>query len=66
VSSPPSGPPAPGGVQAALARHVGKALAPHILATGGIFDASGKNFYVSIQHNISGKATILDITGWHY
>ena len=32
--------------------------------TGGIFDASGQNFYVSIQHNISGKATILDITGW--
>jgi hypothetical protein len=34
--------------------------------TGGIFDASGSNFYVSIQHNISGKATILDITGWKY
>ena len=33
--------------------------------TGGIFDATGKHFYVSIQHNISGKATILDITGWH-
>ena len=32
--------------------------------TGGIFDASGKNFYVSIQHNISGKATVIDITGW--
>jgi hypothetical protein len=32
--------------------------------TGGIFDASGQNFYVSIQHNISGEATILDITGW--
>jgi hypothetical protein len=32
--------------------------------TGGIFDASGENFYVSIQHNISGEATILDITGW--
>ena len=32
--------------------------------TGGIFDASGKHFYVSIQHNISGQATILDITGW--
>jgi secreted PhoX family phosphatase len=34
--------------------------------TGGIFDASGGHFYVSIQHNISGKATILDITGWNY
>ena len=32
--------------------------------TGGIFDATGKHFYVSIQHNISGEATILDITGW--
>ena len=32
--------------------------------TGGIFDATGKHFYVSIQHNISGKATILDVTGW--
>ena len=34
--------------------------------TGGIFDASGQHFYVSIQHNISGKATILDITGWDH
>ena len=34
--------------------------------TGGVFDASGKHFYVSVQHNISGKATILDITGWEY
>ncbi len=32
--------------------------------TGGTFDATGRHFYVSIQHNISGKATILDITGW--
>ena len=32
--------------------------------TGGIFDATGKHFYVSIQHNISGAATIFDITGW--
>jgi hypothetical protein len=34
--------------------------------TGGIFDASGEHFYVSVQHNISGEATILDITGWNY
>jgi hypothetical protein len=34
--------------------------------TGGIFDATGQHFYVSVQHNISGKATILDITGWDY
>jgi hypothetical protein len=32
--------------------------------TGGIFDASGRHFYVSVQHNISGAGTILDITGW--
>jgi hypothetical protein len=32
--------------------------------TGGTFDATGKHFYVSVQHNISGEATILDITGW--
>jgi hypothetical protein len=32
--------------------------------TGGIFDASGQHFYVVVEHNISGKALILDITGW--
>ena len=32
--------------------------------TGGFFDPTGKHFYVSIQHNSSGKGTILDITGW--
>src|SRR5262245_28700541 len=32
--------------------------------TGGIFDATGKHFYVSIQHNSSAFGTILDITGW--
>jgi hypothetical protein len=32
--------------------------------TGGTFDASGKHFFVSVQHNISGKATILEIDGW--
>jgi secreted PhoX family phosphatase len=32
--------------------------------TGGIFDASGRHFYVSVQHNISGSGVILDITGW--
>jgi hypothetical protein len=33
--------------------------------TGGFFDASGKHFFVSVQHNISGSGTILDITGWN-
>jgi secreted PhoX family phosphatase len=32
--------------------------------TGGIFDADGRHFYVSLQHNISGSGVILDITGW--
>jgi len=32
--------------------------------TGGIFDATGTHFYVSVQHNSSGKGVILDITGW--
>jgi hypothetical protein len=32
--------------------------------TGGIFDATGTHFYVSVQHNVSGMGTILDITGW--
>ena len=32
--------------------------------TGGIFDSSGRHFYVSVQHNISGYGTIVDITGW--
>jgi secreted PhoX family phosphatase len=33
-------------------------------STGGFFDATGKHYYVSIQHNSSGLGTILDITGW--
>ena len=32
--------------------------------TGGLFDAGGKNFYVSVQHNITGHGVILKITGW--
>ena len=32
--------------------------------TGGVFDASGTHFYVSVQHNISGHGVVLDITGW--
>lgn len=31
--------------------------------TGGIFDGSGDNFYVSVQHNITGHGVILRITG---
>jgi len=32
--------------------------------TGGIFDATGAHFYVSVQHNVTGHGVILDITGW--
>jgi hypothetical protein len=32
--------------------------------TGGIFDAGGRHFYVSVQHNVTGTGVILDITGW--
>ncbi|MGR9107758.1 MAG: alkaline phosphatase PhoX [Gammaproteobacteria bacterium] len=32
--------------------------------TGGFFDVSGKQFYVSVQHNITGHGVILEITGW--
>ena len=32
--------------------------------TGGVFDATGKNFYVSVQHNVTGHGVILKVTGW--
>jgi secreted PhoX family phosphatase len=32
--------------------------------TGGIFDATGTRFFVSIQHNVTGHGVILEITGW--
>jgi secreted PhoX family phosphatase len=32
--------------------------------TGGIFDATGTRFFVSVQHNITGFGTILEIDGW--
>ena len=32
--------------------------------TGGIFDGTGTRYFVSVQHNISGHATILEIDGW--
>jgi hypothetical protein len=32
--------------------------------TGGIFDATGRDFYVSVQHNVTGHGVILKITGW--
>jgi hypothetical protein len=33
-------------------------------STGGIFDAAGKRFWVSVQHNVTGHGVVLEITGW--
>jgi secreted PhoX family phosphatase len=32
--------------------------------TGGVFDAEGRRFFVSVQHNVTGKGLILELTGW--
>jgi len=32
--------------------------------TGPIFSDDGQHLYVSVQHNVTGKGVILDITGW--
>ncbi|TML07863.1 MAG: DUF839 domain-containing protein [Actinobacteria bacterium] len=32
--------------------------------TGGIFDATGTRFFVSVQHPKTGHAVVLEITGW--
>ena len=34
--------------------------------TGGIFDATGRRFFVSVQHNVTGHGVILEITGWNH
>lgn len=36
----------------------------HAESTGGLFDASGKNYYFSVQHNVTGHGVILKVTGW--
>lgn len=33
--------------------------------TGGIFDATGTRFFVSVQHNVTGFGVVLEVTGWH-
>lgn len=33
-------------------------------STGGLFDAEGKHYYFSVQHNVTGHGTILELTGW--
>jgi len=32
--------------------------------SGGIFDATGTRYFVSIQHNVTGKGVVIEITGW--
>ena len=32
--------------------------------TGGIFDATGTRYWVSVQHNVTGHGVVLEITGW--
>ncbi len=32
--------------------------------TGGVFNAAGNEYYVSIQHNVTGHGAIVKITGW--
>ena len=32
--------------------------------TGGAFDATGKRFFVSVQHNVTGHGVLLEISGW--
>ena len=33
-------------------------------STGGFFDGSGKTYYFSVQHNVTGHGVILKATGW--
>jgi hypothetical protein len=33
-------------------------------STGGVFDATGKTYYFSVQHNITGHGVIVKVTGW--
>ena len=38
--------------------------AAELKLTSGIFDPTGQRFFVSVQHNITGKGAILEISGW--
>jgi len=33
-------------------------------STGGVFDATGTRYFVSIQHNLTGHGIILEVNGW--
>ena len=37
----------------------------HAESTGGIFDATGSRYFVSVQHNVTGHGVILEIDGWN-
>jgi hypothetical protein len=32
--------------------------------SGGLFDATGERFFVSLQHNVTGHGVVIEITGW--
>ncbi len=32
--------------------------------TGGFFDGTGRRYFISIQHNITGHGVVLEVTGW--
>jgi secreted PhoX family phosphatase len=32
--------------------------------TGGVFDATGTHFYLSVQHNVTGHGVVLKVSGW--
>jgi hypothetical protein len=34
--------------------------------TGGLFNADGSKYYVSIQHNVTGHGVVLVVTGWDF
>lgn len=34
--------------------------------TGGLFNADGTKYYVSIQHNVTGHGVVLVVTGWDF
>jgi secreted PhoX family phosphatase len=33
-------------------------------STGGVFDATGTRYFVSIQHNVTGHGIVLEVNGW--
>ena len=33
-------------------------------STGGVFNSTGKRFFFSVQHNVTGHGVVLEVTGW--